>query len=143
MPARPRGSRCRARVPSRRCPTRPEACRRDASFSTTADLVLRHAWMSTADDLRDVRPGRQRVSILLAVLVTLPGLALRFGDLGFSHPVEALLYGLAIVGAAFMLSWGAEAAQLDVSAGLAIALLAFVAVLPEYAVELVFAFQAR
>ena len=49
---------------------------------------------------------------------------------------------MAIVGAAFMLSWGAEAAQLDVSAGLAIALLAFVAVLPEYAVDLVFAFQA-
>jgi cation:H+ antiporter len=98
--------------------------------------------MSTADDLRDVRPGRQRLSVILAVLVTLPGLALRFGELGYSHPVEALLYGLAIVGAAFMLSWGAEAAQLDVSAGLAIALLAFVAVLPEYAVDLVFAFQA-
>ncbi len=62
--------------------------------------------------------------------------------LGYSHPIEALLYGLAIVGAAFMLSWGAEAAQLDVSAGLAIALLAFVAVLPEYAVDLVFAFKA-
>jgi cation:H+ antiporter len=106
------------------------------------DLVFRHVSMSTADDLRDVRPGRQRVSMILAVLVTLPGLALRFGELGFSHPTEALLYGLAIVGAAFMLSWGAEAAQLDVSAGLAIALLAFVAVLPEYAVDLVFAFKA-
>ena len=106
------------------------------------DLVFRHVSMSTADDLRDVRPGRQRVSMILAVLVTLPGLALRFGELGCSHPVEALLYGLAIVGAAFMLSWGAEAAQLDVSAGLAIALLAFVAVLPEYAVDLVFAFKA-
>jgi cation:H+ antiporter len=98
--------------------------------------------MSTADDLRDVHPGRQRVSMVLAVLVTLPALALRFGELGYSHPIEALLYGLAIIGAAFMLSWGAEAAQLDVSAGLAIALLAFVAVLPEYAVDLVFAFQA-
>ena len=106
------------------------------------DLVFRHVSMSTADDLRDVRPGRQRVSMVLAVLVTLPGLALRFGELRFSHPIEALLYGLAIVGAAFMLSWGAEAAQLDVSAGLAIALLAFVAVLPEYAVDLVFAFKA-
>jgi len=98
--------------------------------------------MSTADDLRDVRPGRQRVSMLLAVLVTLPALALRAGEFGLSHPVEALLYGLAIVGAAFMLSWAAEVAQLDVSAGLAIAVLAFVAVLPEYAVDLVFAFKA-
>src|SRR5262245_41149725 len=118
------------------------ACPSDASFSTVGDLVFRHVSMSTADDLRDVRPGRQRVSMILAVLVTLPGLALRFGDLGYSHPIEALLYGIAIVGAAFMLSWGAEAGQLDVSAGLAIALLAFVAVLPEYAVDLVFAFQA-
>src|SRR5262249_36069905 len=117
-------------------------CRSDASFSRWGDLVLRHDSMSTADDLRDVRPGRQRVSMLLAVLVTLPALALRAGEFGLSHPVEALLYGLAIVGAAFMLSWAAEVAQLDVSAGLAIAVLAFVAVLPEYAVDLVFAFKA-
>jgi cation:H+ antiporter len=43
------------------------------------------------------------------------------------------------VGAAFLLSWAAEVAQLDISAGLAIAVLAFIAVLPEYAVDLVFA----
>ena len=35
----------------------------------------------------------------------------------------------------------AEAAQLDISAGLAIAVLAFIAVLPEYAVDFVLAFQ--
>jgi cation:H+ antiporter len=46
------------------------------------------------------------------------------------------------VGAAFLLSWAAEVAQLDVSAGLAIAVLAFIAVLPEYAVDMVFAFKA-
>ena len=56
-----------------------------------------------------------------------------------SHPLEALLFGLAIVGAAFMLSWAAEVAQLDISAGLAIAILALIAVLPEYAVDFVFA----
>jgi len=39
------------------------------------------------------------------------------------------------------LSWAAEVAQLDMSAGLAIALLAFIAVLPEYAVDLVFAWK--
>ena len=46
------------------------------------------------------------------------------------------------MGAAFLLSWAAEVAQLDVSAGLAIAVLAFIAVLPEYAVDMVFAFKA-
>jgi cation:H+ antiporter len=56
-------------------------------------------------------------------------------------PLLALIFGMAIVGAAFMLSWAAEVAQLDISAGLAIALLAFIAVLPEYAVDLVFAIQ--
>ena len=38
-----------------------------------------------------------------------------------------------------MLSWAAEVAQLDISAGLAIAILALIAVLPEYAVDFVFA----
>ncbi len=56
--------------------------------------------------------------------------------------MAALIFGIAIVGAAFVLSWAAEAAQVDISAGLAIAVLAVVAVLPEYAVDLVFTFQA-
>jgi cation:H+ antiporter len=53
-----------------------------------------------------------------------------------------MLFGLSIVGAAFLLSWAAEAAQLDISAGLAVALLALIAVLPEYAVDFVFANKA-
>lgn len=56
-------------------------------------------------------------------------------------PLGALIYGVAIIGAAFLLSWAAEAVQVDISAGLAIALLALVAVLPEYAVDFVFAIQ--
>ena len=98
--------------------------------------------MRAAGDLEDVRPGRQRLSLALAILTTIPALVLRLGHPEVSHPVAALTFGLGIVGAAFMLSWAAEVAQLDVSAGLAIALLAFIAVLPEYAVDLVFAFKA-
>ena len=82
---------------------------------------------------------RQRVSLALAIGATGPGVWLRFTG---AHPpdvVAALVYGLAIVGAAFLLSWAAEVAQLDISAGLAIAVLAFIAVLPEYAVDMVFA----
>ena len=97
--------------------------------------------MTTTDqDLHDeVHPGRQRLSIALAIAATLPGIVLRLGDIHTSDPLDALLYGMAIIGAAFMLSWAAETAQLDISAGLAIAILAFIAVLPEYAVDLVFA----
>jgi cation:H+ antiporter len=83
---------------------------------------------------------RQRVSLALAIGATFPGVLLRFTS---AHPptdvVAAFVYGLAIVGAAFLLSWAAEVAQLDISAGLAIAVLAFIAVLPEYAVDMVFA----
>jgi cation:H+ antiporter len=87
------------------------------------------------------RPGKQRLSFGLAVAVTVPGLVMRLTGAHGNPAVEAVLFGLAIVGAAFLLSWAAEVAQLDVSRGLAIAVLAFIAVLPEYAVDLVFAWK--
>jgi cation:H+ antiporter len=95
---------------------------------------------TTDEDLHeDIHPGRQQLSLALAVGITLPGIFLRLTEPHLEKPLEALIFGLAIVGAAFLLSWAAEAAQLDISAGLAIAVLAFIAVLPEYAVDLVFA----
>jgi cation:H+ antiporter len=56
--------------------------------------------------------------------------------------VAATLFGLAVVGSAFVLAWAAEALQLDVSQGLALAVLALIAVLPEYAVDFVFTWKA-
>ena len=97
---------------------------------------------STAEDLRHVRPARQRLSIALALAVTVPALVLRIGSTTLDHPFEAVFFGAAIVGAAFLLSWAAETAQLDISAGLAIAVLALIAVLPEYAVDFVFSGKA-
>ena len=95
--------------------------------------------MSASHDAAGVHPARAKIEMAAAVALTVPGFVVRFTDLHLSHPVEALLFGLAIVGAAFMLSWAAEVAQLDISAGLAIAILALIAVLPEYAVDFVFA----
>jgi cation:H+ antiporter len=92
-------------------------------------------------DLRDVHPSRQRVALGVAFAVAIPALVLRLGGGHVSDPMAAVLFGLAIVGAAFLLSWAAEVAQLDISAGLAIAVLAFIAVLPEYAVDMVFALK--
>ena len=78
----------------------------------------------------------------LATGVTVPGVVLaRLHHADLPDLLLALLYGTAVVGAAFLLSWAAEVAQLDISAGLAIAVLAFIAVLPEYAVGLVFALK--
>ena len=93
------------------------------------------------DELLDVHPARQGLGLILAFGATVPAIVVRFTDPELAHPVEAILFGLAIVGAAFLLSWAAEVAQLDISAGLAIAVLAFIAVLPEYAVDMVFAFK--
>ncbi|MBA3654879.1 MAG: sodium:proton exchanger [Actinobacteria bacterium] len=79
------------------------------------------------------------MAILLAAACCVPAVFLRLTHPHLPHVAEAILFGLGIVGAAFLLSWAAEVAQLDISAGLAIAVLAFIAVLPEYAVDFVFA----
>ncbi len=70
-----------------------------------------------------------------ALALTAPGLALRIGGARPAPWVAAILLGLAVVGAAFILAWAAELVQLDVSQGLALAALALVAVMPEYAVD--------
>jgi hypothetical protein len=79
-----------------------------------------------------LRSGRQRVNVGLALgspcrAPTL-GLALFAGlpHPQLTPPLEALLFGLAVVGAAFVLSWAAELAALEISAGLAISVLALV-----------------
>ena len=80
--------------------------------------------------------------ILITVAITLPALALRFTG---THPyplLGILLFGAAIVASAFILSWATEVAQVDISQNLAIILLALVAVLPEYVVDLYFAWTA-
>jgi cation:H+ antiporter len=87
----------------------------------------------------DAHVGRHRSIMAGAAVACVPALWLRFADPHLPHAAEAAVFGLGIVGAAFLLSWAAEVAQLDISAGLAIAALAFIAVLPEYAVDLVFA----
>jgi len=56
--------------------------------------------------------------------------------------MESVIFGIGIVGAAFLLAWAAEAAQVEISAGLAIAIVALLTVLPEYAVDMTFAWKA-
>ena len=88
---------------------------------------------------RPEHPGRQQLVIAAVVVAAIPAVALRFSD---AHPepyLAAVIYGIGVVAAAFILAWGAEVAQLDISQGLALAVLALIAVLPEYAVDFVFA----
>ena len=98
-----------------------------------------------APPVTPVRPARGTTPatlIGLAVAAALPGILVHALGLHPEPLVAAALFGLAIVGAAFMLAWAAEAAQVDISAGLALALLALIAVLPEYAVDFVFTWKA-
>jgi cation:H+ antiporter len=88
-------------------------------------------------ETNQLKPGRPMALMALAFSVTLPGVALKFT---VEHPdplLAAALFGIAVVGAAFMISWAAEIVQLDVGGGLALAILALIAVLPEYAVDFV------
>ena len=83
-----------------------------------------------------------RLYLALAMLLTAPGVYLKLAGAHVAPPLEAFCFGLAILGAAFLLSWAAEVAQKDISQALAIAILALIAVLPEYAVDFYFAWTA-
>ena len=86
---------------------------------------------------------RQALTLItLATLLTAPALYLRVTGSHIELVTDTALYGLAIVAAAFLLAWAAEAAEVDISQALAVAFIAFVAVLPEYAVDLTFAWKA-
>ena len=80
--------------------------------------------------------------LAIAVLITIPGLCLRLFGIYLSPQLEATVFGLAILGAAFLLCWACEVAQMDISQALALALIALVAVLPEYVVDAYFAWTA-
>ncbi|MFW7414290.1 hypothetical protein [Demequina sp. SO4-18] len=80
--------------------------------------------------------------VLLCLLVAGPAVAIRVLGVEFSAVAEVVVFGAAVVAAAFLLAWAAEAAQKDISGALAIALLALIAVLPEYAVDLYYAYRS-
>lgn len=80
--------------------------------------------------------------ILLCVGISTPAIVIRLMGMALPAVLEVVLFGAAVVSAAFLLAWAAEAAQKDISGTLAIALLALIAVLPEFAVDLYYAFQA-
>lgn len=63
-------------------------------------------------------------------------------DGAFGHVATATATGIAIVGAAFLLSWSVELGERDMPQSFALLILALVSVLPEYAVDLTFAIKA-
>jgi cation:H+ antiporter len=81
-------------------------------------------------------------SFAIVAVFICPALVLRILAIQPSPILGLLAYGAAVVAASFVLAWAAEAAQIDVSGSLAVAVLAVIAVLPEYAVDLYYAYTA-
>lgn len=94
----------------------------------------------------DEKPAGSTSSVLwiaFALLLPLPWtLQTLMGGFHFVPEVAAPLTGVAILGAAFLLSWATELAERDLPQSLALLILALVAVLPEYAIDVTFAIKA-
>ncbi|MFD1568047.1 sodium:calcium antiporter [Halolamina litorea] len=82
--------------------------------------------------------------LVAAALLTAPWLGswLMGSAEGFSAGLTVAVAGTGILGASFLLTWGAETAEKDVPRAFAIAVLAVLAVAPEYAVDALYAWQA-
>jgi len=89
--------------------------------------------------------NRKILAILAAaVALTLPWLVSFAGGAaaGYSTLVTVTMSGIGVLGASFLLTWGAETAEKDVPRAFAIAVLAILAVAPEYAVDALYAWNA-
>src|ERR1700704_6362401 len=86
--------------------------------------------------------SKTAAKIGMTFAVTLPAVIMRLLGVRVAPEVEVVVFGAAVVATAFLLAWAAEAAQLDISGSLATAVLALIAVLPEYAVDLYFSYSA-
>jgi cation:H+ antiporter len=79
---------------------------------------------------------------VIAFGLTIPGVWLELTHSEIDPVVGMFTFGGAVVAGAFVLSWISEAAELDLRGGLSIALLAVIAILPEYVVDFYFAYAA-
>ena len=85
---------------------------------------------------------KKLLPLWLAVAATIPGLACALLSLHPAPPVTAAVAGAAILGASFLLLWACDVAQNDIPQALALAVVALIAVLPEYAVDMYFTWMA-
>src|SRR5215207_8434125 len=84
-----------------------------------------------------------QLKLALMAACTVPGLLARLGGAHLPPQLGIVVFGGGVMAAAFMLASAAEAAEIDVPPGLAVAGVAFVAVLPEFVIEVYFAFTGH
>lgn len=85
---------------------------------------------------------KKLLPLWLAVAAALPSLACFLFSIHLSPPLTAAVAGAAILGASFLLLWACDVAQNDIPQALALAVVALIAVLPEYAVDMYFTWMA-
>ncbi len=96
-----------------------------------------------AEQLPPKTPLRDVVTLLSAAVMPIPWMVCNLVEShGLGTEWISVMAGFAIVGSAFLLSWAAELAERDIPQAMAILMLALVSVLPEYAVDLHFAWTA-
>ena len=82
------------------------------------------------------------IPVSVAAAAILPATYLRMIGSSTGALGDVALFGLAILAAGFLLSWGAEAAEKYIATGFVLAVVALITVLPEYAVDFYYAYRA-
>lgn len=78
---------------------------------------------------------KHKITLFCAFLLTFPWFYAKCMDFMPPPLFTALISGMCVVGAAFLLAWACETVEMDVPRSLAIAVVALLAILPEYAVD--------
>ncbi|WP_290597455.1 MULTISPECIES: sodium:calcium antiporter [unclassified Archaeoglobus] len=85
---------------------------------------------------------KEKIQMIVIILLTLPWLLSLSTHTHHPPTLQTFLSGLAVVSASFLISWAAETAEMDVPRSFSLAVVALLAVLPEYAVDGYFAWKA-
>jgi cation:H+ antiporter len=82
------------------------------------------------------------VRVTLTLVMALPAVVTRVAGLHPPAVAAMVIFAAGVLAAAVLLMWAAETARADMSGALALAVVALIAVLPEYAVDVYYAYAA-
>ncbi|HEX7744339.1 MAG TPA: sodium:proton exchanger [Micromonosporaceae bacterium] len=88
------------------------------------------------------RPRAAVLRIAVALAAGLPAVIVRQTHIALPPAAAVVVFGTGVLAAVALLLWASEAARVDLSGSLALAVLALVAILPEYAIDIYFAYAA-
>jgi len=91
---------------------------------------------------RSHKLGQLWLALVIAMAAFTPALVARVAHWQLNPIADSAIFGMAILSAGFLLSWAAEAAENYIAQGLILAVVAFITVLPEYAIDIYYAFEA-